>query len=360
MNFLSSANAKDRKNTAGKLAVFFLICLFGFSSCSAIDPDNQEKEIPFVQDGKLYSFTVGSPSSFNVRAYDLYNFTEGFSQRAVSSSSLNGYILAWSKKTQNLYHIDINKKITGLVSVSGQVAYVNQNYILTQTNTFIESKGFSFTLYKINYSRNGKKIKTEEIWNGEIDCFISDVFFTDDGICISGGNQNDSKNNVYYITGNGIHKCYAIEKNSNFLRIMNDGNDVYAFLSGRDKSAAEPLLYKFALNNSDGKIINLKNDLKFPSGFDCFFGYGFSMTNPQNESSRLIVLPASVKGVISFMCIESKTGHISSVVSDVTGCVAGLGAGPEGYYYMARDPLIEGSYYGIALFDGKTSGRIHP
>ena len=44
MNFLSSANAKDRKNTAGKLAVFFLICLFGFSSCSAIDPDNQEKE----------------------------------------------------------------------------------------------------------------------------------------------------------------------------------------------------------------------------------------------------------------------------------------------------------------------------
>ena len=140
---------------------------------------------------------------------------------------------------------------------------------------------------------------------------------------------------------------------------MSAGDSVYAFLSGREKSAAEPVLYKFTLDGSSeatasaGGAISLKNDRLLPQGFECFFGYGFIQDG-------LLVLPASVNGEISFICCDKKNGHISSVVPDVTGCIAALGSAPEGFYYMARDPLLENSYYGICLFDGKTSGRIHP
>ncbi len=359
MKLLSIATAKGRKNTAGcrKLAVFFLSCLFIFSSCSAAASEVPGKEIPFVKDGKLYSFSSGTP--FSLKSYDSYNGSEGFSQRAVSPSLKDGYILAWNRQSQTLFHIDSNKKTAARAKLGGYISYVGKNYVLSQTNSFDENKGFGFSLYQIKYSLKGTKLKLKQVWKGNIDCFVSDCFFTDEGVCISGGNREDTKNNVFYITKKGIHKCFVTAKNSDFLRILNAGDSVYAFLSGREKSAAEPLLYSFTLDGSSeatasaGGAISLKNDKLLPQDFECFFGYGFIQ-------GGLLVLPASVNGVISFICCDKKTGHISSVVPDVTGCIAALGSAPEGFYYMARDPLLENSYYGICLFDGKTSGRIHP
>ena len=384
MKLLSLVTAKGRKNTAGcrKLAVFFLSCLFIFSSCSAKPSLNkQTPEIPFVSGGKLYSFPAAVENQFSVKSYKLFNDNEAFAQRAVSSSQKAGALLAWDKNSQCLYHIEGSStdkaRILAKVQHPGYIAYVNQNYVLTQTNSFDDNKGFGFALYKIKYSHGLQKLKLKPVWKGNVDCFVADCFFTEEGICISGGNREDTKNNVFYITKKGIHKCFSTDKKADFLRLLNVGDSVYAFLSGREKSSAEPVIFSFALegrDSSENQSISLKEDALLPVAFDCFFGYGFAM-----EVSGLLVLPASVKGSINFLCYDYKAGCIRKLVPDVTGCIAALGQGEvaavgeadtgsgaeagtgtvaEGFYYLARDPLIEDSYYGISFFDGNASRKV--
>lgn len=371
MKLLSLVTAKDRKNTAGcrKLAVFFLSCLFVFSSCSAkASVNSRPLEIPFVSGGKLYSFPVAAENQFSVKNYKLFNDNEAFTQRAVSSSKKAGALLAWDKNSQCLYHIEGNTtdkaRILAKVLLPGYIAYVNQNYVLTQTNSFDDNKGFGFVLYKIKYSHGLQELKLKPVWKGNVDCFVADCFFTEEGICISGGNREDTKNNVFYITKKGIHKCFTTAKNSDFLRLLNTGDSVYAFLSGRDKTSAEPVLFRFALENKDSSenmIISLKNEALLPEAFECFFGYGFVM-----EPGELLVLPASINGSINFICYDYKARCIKRLVPDVTGCIAalgnasgeGTGAADGGFYYMARDPLIENSYYGISFFDGNASRKV--
>ena len=353
---LSNATAKGRTNTAGctKLAVFFLACLFVFCGCPANASDSVNTQFPFVRDGKLYSFSPEEDSSSCVRLYEVFGVPEGYTQKAVSCSKKQGYILAWNSKTQNLYHINSSGQTGANIKLLGSIAYINQNYALVQNSNFSENKGFSFTLYSIKYSQNNKRINLKKIWNGSIDCFVSDCFFTEDGTCICGGTQDNSKHNVFYITANGIHKCFSTAKNSDFLRLLNTGDKVYAFLSGRDKTTVEPLLYSFTLEGyTEGTAaqMNLAGS-GIPQNFECFFGYGFV------SGGTALVLPASINGAVSFVCYDYKNNTISSVVPDAGGCIASLCSTEEGVYYIARDPLIEGSFYGIALFDGLECKKI--
>ena len=171
MTCLSIASAKDRINAAGclKLAVFFF-CLFVFSGCTENISASDLSNIPFTKGGKLYSFDEGSNAK--IKAYKVPADSNAFTQKAVSVSQKKGWIIAWNKKTQNLYHIDNRKKIRSKTQLASSLVYVDLNYILTQGNSFEENKGFEFTLYENNYS--GKKINLNKIWTGYIDCFISD------------------------------------------------------------------------------------------------------------------------------------------------------------------------------------------
>ncbi len=353
MNCLSVATAKGRINAAGclKLAVFFF-CLIVFSGCTENISASELSNIPFSKDGKLYSFD--DDGNAKIKAYNLKAASNGFTQKSVSVSQKNGWIIAWNKKTQELYHIDNHKKIRSKTQLISSLVYVNQKYILTQGNSFDGNKGFNFTLYENIYS--GKKINLNKIWTGYIDCFISDCFFTEEGICISGGNKEDTRNNVFYITSKGIHKCFTTEKKSDFLRLIDNGDKVYAFLSGRDKSSALPVFYNFKLQDyTDSENancqINLQNDSSFPQNFDCFFGYGFAYKD-------LIILPASIDCQISFIAYDSSYMKINSVISDATGCIANLAKSEKGIFYLARDPLIADSFYGISLFNGKECKKI--
>ena len=183
---LSDATAKGRTNTAGctKLAVFFLVCLFVFSGCPANASDSNDTQFPFVKDGKLYSFCPQAQVSASVKSYEVFGAGEGYIQKAVSTSKKNGFILAWNQKTQYLYHIGTTGQTSSKVKLNGSIAYVGVNYVLVQTSSFDQNKGFAFTLYSIKYSRSNKKISLKKLWNGNIDCFVSDCFFTTDGICI--------------------------------------------------------------------------------------------------------------------------------------------------------------------------------
>ena len=354
---LSDATAKGRTNTAGctKLAVFFLACLFVFSGCPANASDSNNTQFPFTKDSQLYSFCPQAQVSESIKSCEVLGAREGYTQKAVSTSKKNGYILAWNQKNQYLYHISTTGQTSSKVKLSGSIAYVGVNYVLVQTSSFEQNKGFAFTLYSIKYSRANKKISLKKLWNGNIDCFVSDCFFTTDGICISGGTQDNSKNNAFYITANGIHKCFSVVKNSDFLRIINCDDAVYAFLSVREKTTAEPVIFKFTLDNyiegTDSQSqISLKNDPKLPQDYECFFGYGFATIG--------LVLPASINGQISFIVYDLAANKISTVAADAVGCTVPLGQTEDGFYYIARDPTIENSWYGIALFDGNSCKKI--
>ena len=365
---LSDATAKGRTNTAGctKLAVFFLVCLFVFSGCPANASDSNDTQFPFVKDGKLYSFCPQAQVSASVKSYEVFGAGEGYIQKAVSTSKKNGFILAWNQKTQYLYHIGTTGQTSSKVKLNGSIAYVGVNYVLVQTSSFDQNKGFAFTLYSIKYSRSNKKISLKKLWNGNIDCFVSDCFFTTDGICISGGTQDNSKNNAFYITSNGIHKCFSVAKNSDFLRLLNCGNTVYGFMSQREKTAVEPIIYKFTLDNyiegtdSQSKI-SLKNAANLPQAYECFFGYGFAVSGVPEAlegPAHDLILPSSINGLISFIVYDPAKGQISTVAADAVGCNVPLGQTPDGFYYIARDPTIEDSWYGIALFDGNSCKKI--
>ncbi len=58
------------------------------------------------------------------------------------------------------------------------------------------------------------------------------------------------------------------------------------------------------------------------------------------------------------MILDPSKNKITSVVSDATGCISILSNNGEGVYYMARDPLIADSFYGISLFDGSECKKI--
>ena len=345
MNNLSDATAKGRRYTAGctKLAVFFLCCLPFFTACPLNASGAVSGAFPYVVNGKLYYFTPDSQQEIG----------EGYSQSAVTASKKAGYLLAWNQKKQRLYHFAGQRNASN-VELKASLVYAGAEYILTQASSFTENKGFPFTLYSIKYSMNGKKIKLRSIWNGYADCFVSDFFFTEDGICIAGGTRDDTKNNVFYITEKGIHKCFSTEKDSDFLRLVRPGDskNVFAFVSTRDKSERDPVLYSFDITEAPEQAvtINLSGDSLLSADFDCFFGYGFATTT--------IILPASIKGTIQFICYDINAKKILSVITDAVGCVAPLASTEDGTYYLARDPLTEGSWSGISLFTGTECKKI--
>lgn len=366
MIILSKALKADRKNAAGqkKLAVFFLCCLFGFCGCSENAEDSQSIEYPFVKNQKLYSFSVDSnvkeiADSYNEKTYEFLGGNGVFSQKGVCSSLKDGWILAWNQKSGELYHIDGNKKIRSKVNLNANSVFAGKRFVLSQSNTFEKEKGFGFSLYEIKYSKRNCSIKLNLLWNGYLDCFVSDCFFTDDGICVCGGTDDNKIHNVFYITRKGAVKCFSTNKNADFLRLVNTNDSVFAFRSNGAKTGADPVLYRFniAENQNEKQSVQsvekaLKNDELLPSDFECFYGYGFSF-------AENLVIPASINEEVSFLIFDAKELTIKSVVSGVTGCVAVLGKNESGVFYFAQDRLKPDSYSGTSFFNGEYSVRLN-
>ena len=367
MKTLSSACAKGRINTAGcRLAVFFLFCLCFFTACPLNASDSGTKIFPFTKEGNLCLF---DSDSADFKTCSLGNF---FTQSGVAPSKKSGWSLAWNKTKGLLYHVNEAGKLKSKTSVSGATAYVDKNYVLIQGSSFDENKGFSFTLYSIKYSFGGKKIALKQLWHGSIDCFVSDSLFTENGVCVAGGSRDNTKHNVFYITASGIHRCFTMAKNSDFLRLVSGGgNRLYTFLSQREKSKKEAVIYSFTLDGQpdQANTINLAKDPALPPDFDCFFGYGFAMPAAPGvsggsgvpealEGAGGLILPASINGIINFISYDCTGGKIARIIPDAVGCTAFLGASDAGAFYVARDPLIDASWYGIALFDGKECKKI--
>lgn len=340
----------SRKKAAGckKLAVFFLV---GLISCASCYSSSKTEVCPFIVDGQLYNFSIENDRMCNLpsKAPDIRAFQK-ITQRSVSNSKKNGCFLCWNKELQKLMLVDKNYKVQSKIDFPAASVFLNEDFILSQNSFFSENRGFEFTLYKIKYPRFLGKIGVKQVWHGFIDCFVSDCFFTNDGVCICGGNREDSKHFVFYITQNGIHNCYSTQKNEDFLRIINnsDNNKVYSFVSGRDKSKAESKITVFSIDNGQTEVIELNDFENFPEGFDCFFGYGFFYNGK-------IVLPASVNQILKFLSLDLQKMVLTCMEGESYGCIFPLKSTVDGFFYVARDALVPNSYHGLALFDGTES-----
>lgn len=338
-----------RKNAAGgkKLAAFFLlslICTFSVFS---------QNTRPFSTNGKLYFLNSQNDVT------EIIALGQGkFLQRGVSSSGKKGCVLAWEQKTQQLLHINENGKVTAAVQAPANSVFLSKKYILMQSSSWTENRGFEFTLSKINYAKLGTKITLKKQWSGFIDCFVSDCVFTENGVCISGGTKDNSTHNVYSISLDGIHKCFSMPKNSDFLRLVpnpTNETELFAFVSQREKIAVTPSFYSFDLNtrtdNTTATKYVLSDSEKFPSGFECFFGYGFTLGDD-------LILPCSVDKSIVFVKYSPAQKKIVSVTSDVVGCNFPLFESEGLFYYIAKDPLSPEDFYGIATYNGKTVNKV--
>ena len=349
-----------KKFFAGVFSCFCVFCAFCFSACSLDATYSDTVLCPYVLNDSLYAFPLFTDSQNDGETISLQKNGWSFMKDGVESSRKRGCVLAWNSNSQKLMHIHSSKKVLSSVKLPASKVYTGQNFVLSQTSTFTQDKGFAFSLYKIEYSSANKKIKLKTVWNGYADCFVSDYFFTQNGVCIAGGTQNNKTLNVFYINGQGIHNCFTTAKHSDFLRLVYSGNSekVYAFVSTQDKSDRSPVIYSFNMTQAPEQAvtIDLSGDSLLPAGFDCFFGYSFP-ESVEGPSVR-IILPASINGTIQFICYDSTAGKISGVVPDAVGCATPLASSSEGTYYIARDPLIQDSWYGIALFTGTECKKI--
>lgn len=309
---------------------------------------------PFVVSGELFFFD----GNYSVTRYE-HSDDARFSQRGVCKSKKSGYVFAWNQKSRHLLTINENLKVVAKKDIDCDTVFINQNYLLCQASNFEENKGFPFTLYRIKYPKFSKKISLKKMWSGNLDCFVSDCIFLENGICIAGGNQSNEKHNVYLITEKKVHKCFSMPKNGDFLRIVKAGEQetdtIFAFASGKDKSEKKAVVYSFNLSDdvdsADASCIDLSKDELFPDKAQCLFGYGFAYNGK-------LVLPLSIDDKISFISLDIDSKKILSVIDDATGCNFPLTPVQNGFAYVARDPLLTDSYYGIAVFDGESCKKI--
>ena len=331
-----------RRNAAAtkKVAAFFL--LFFISNITLFS----EKK-PFVLSGELFFFD----ENYNVEKFSGKNDSR-FVQRGITEAPKKGNSLVWDQKNELILHLDENQKILSKTELKGNTAYINKKYVLTQFNNFEENKGFPYCLYKIGSSKFSSKISLKKIWSGNLDCFISDCVFLDDGICIGGGTQDNLKHNVYVITSNDVHKCFSMPKNGDFIRLVKSSateNKIFVFLSEREKKNSAGVIYPVLISEyvtlENCKKIDLESDSKLPKDFQCFFGYGFNYLNS-------LILPASIDGKISFIQYGEEKEQIEKIINEAVGCILPLGENSKGYNYLARDPLIADSYFGLGLFNG--------
>ncbi|MBR5647232.1 MAG: hypothetical protein IKX23_11385 [Treponema sp.] len=339
---------KSSKNAAGlkPLAAFFLL------SCSCISCSPQKENHPpvcaFTVGGNAYTFNLDD-SPLYVKDYGINKASSRFTRNSVGASKNNGAFLAWDQENEILLQVNSNGRVTTQVPLKGRLVYLNRNYVLSQKENYVDDSGFEFDFYRINYIGK-EKILLKKIWSGKIDLFISDCFFTENGICIAGGTRDNKTHNVFYITKNSIKNCFSMEKNSDFLRLIKvNENEVYAFLSSTDKASA--VLYKFYLKGTIKFVRSLMMDKNLPWRFEGFAGYGFLYDNQ-------LVLPAKVRSSICFIKYDTNEEKITGVVSDCDGCFASLAECENGFYYIARNPDVDGSFYGISLFDGNSCKRI--
>lgn len=334
------------------LAVILLYVNFIFISCN-LNQELSSSKIVYIYNNELYCISplletskVPVPQrNIKIKQRSIYNLDDG-------------NILLWNAESKLLLKIDSTGKVLSSISINADSVYLNDKFILCQSVNYNDELGFPFILYEIQDIKK-KTINIKKEWSGYIDCFISDVEFTNDEVFIAGGNKDDSKNNIYSISSNGIKRYFSNTKNNNFIRLIFEKNnsEIFAFESGRDKSKASSTIYKISndrieeIDLTKETFFQINEFINFKQNFQCFFGFGFSYNNE-------IVLPVVLNDEINFLKYDFANKKITGIIPNVVGCIYPLGKINDEFLYVAKDSLNPESFYGVCSYNGAACKKV--
>ncbi len=381
-------NLKGKDNTVGLrkwLAVLFFLLLPCFVSCS--DRIDFHKTVFFALNGTLYR--VYSPENELTEECDVNNIKKEtiavkntffqvnnvkLNQRQITEVEEN-YVLGWDSNSKKLLLLNSEGKILSSKKFNTALLRMSENFLLAQTSSFEDNKGFKFDLYRLNINLSKKVFSLEKVWEENLNCFVSDTVFYDKGVFIAGATQDDKTHMVYNLCENedltfSIKECFTVPKNSDFLRLVasdtstSDELKLYAFISCQNKSIwipkkdpnskSEPFIekpyrskvYNIDYKNNEFSELDLTELPGIPEDFECFFGFGFNYKNR-------IMLPASIDSNIYFISLDFSE-KTYSICKDVTCCFLPVGLLNDKYIYVSRDVLKPDQFYGISVFDGNS------
>lgn len=316
---------------AAALAAAAFFC--AVASCAPARESPGYEAPVFFYSGSMYEAATNSHPS------RLFTGTAPYRARAVSS--FEGDIIAWSPNRSRVEVMNRAGKLKYSVKLEAAFVYVSGNALLARSALFDENKGFEFTLYRLEKKKLVKK------WSHFLDCFPSDMLFTEsDTVYLAGGNREDTRNRLFKLEGKKAETLLDEAKGNGFLRLIRTGENLVVFRSGKDKSTGD--LSVTVISPTASHTLTPEG---LPKDAAAWFGYGFAFNGEP-------VLPlALLDGDIALVRLSISDYGVLHALSGSRGSFVPLGPSESGsaYYYLAHDALSNPALFSLASYDGLTS-----
>lgn len=352
------------------LAAFFLCTVtLCADSAPAADAETLKTRAPvFLHGGAVWSAASSVPKKL---------FTTGQAVRSRGVSAHPSGILLFDSAASRLALKDTSGAELSSVTLDGAYAWLTENRVLVRSDLYDEKSGFEFALYGVSETL---PLKLKKMWTARLDCFVSDLAFSQDGaLYLAGGNGADSAHCVYKIDATGIITTpLRLPWQGFFLRVIASGSTIFVFGSGADKST-RPL--KIWTGRTDSRVLTETNVEGLPEKSSTWFGYGFPFPSVYRSSGSIppagavdsaktsdnVVLPlARSDGSVSLVRISltengrakaagAPAAGVVAVAEQSGGCFLPVGTGEKGppvFRYIAHDPLAAPGSFSIATYDG--------
>lgn len=322
----------------------------------------------FLHGGAVWSAASSVPKKL---------FTTGQAVRSRGVSAHPSGILLFDSAASRLALKDTSGAELSSVTLDGAYAWLTENRVLVRSDLYDEKSGFEFALYGVSETL---PLKLKKMWTARLDCFVSDLAFSQDGaLYLAGGNGADSAHCVYKIDATGIITTpLRLPWQGFFLRVIASGSTIFVFGSGADKST-RPL--KIWTGRTDSRVLTETNVEGLPEKSSTWFGYGFPFPSVYRSSGSIppagavdsaktsdnAVLPlARADGSVSLVRISltengrakaagAPAAGVVAVAEQSGGCFLPVGTaekGPPVFRYIAHDPLAAPGSFSIATYDG--------
>lgn len=377
------------------LAAFFLCTVtLCADSAPAADAETLKTRAPvFLHGGAVWSAASSVPKKL---------FTTGQAVRSRGVSAHPSGILLFDSAASRLALKDTSGAELSSITLDGAYAWLTENRVLVRSDLYDEKSGFEFALYGVSETL---PLKLKKMWTARLDCFVSDLAFSQDGaLYLAGGNGADSAHRVYRIDATGVVSTVLdLPWQGFFLRVVASGGNIIAFGSGGDKNARSLRIWT---GKNDGRVLAETKVEGLPEKSSTWFGYGFpfpsdsgaASSNPaartaaggdtgdavlplaradgsvslvrisvdRQESPKKAGVPAADASAVApaavtiavVAAVAEKSGGCflpagAAGVSGKAGASGAAGKGAPLFRYIAHDPVAAPGSFSLATYDGE-------
>lgn len=332
-----TAAALAATRRAGRCIIFrAVLCAVLCASC--LHQETQNPGTVFIHENTVYQAHSGIP---------LFTVADTVRQRSLCVTARG--ILMWNGKRQHLEERTATGALISSIPLEAEAVFVSPYSILARGKHFAEPDGFRFTLYRYTGA------SLQNLWEGNLDCFPSDLVFRSDGTALlAGGNRSDSELRLFEISETeGVRIIFSTGWNDSFLRIVDTPQGLLLFRSSREKTQKNLSIF---LEDREGVHGFKEYTIYLPEGL-CWFGYGF------HHGGTTALPVATGTGDIALVVLSALADEpvVQALVPDSGGVFYPLGTAatdPAHYLYLAHDPIQNPGHFGIGIFDGRKCVQI--